>query len=234
MRVRVLFFGVLKELAGRSSEEAELPAGATLGAVLESYAARFPRLREMAGSIAAARNRQLSDLSTQVEEGDEVAFLPPVSGGTEEPVETGDGDHYFALTRREIDVRAIAARLVAGAEGAVVTFEGTVRNNTNGRRTRFLEYEGYEPMALETMARIGREIAGARPILRIAMVHRLGRALVGETSVAIVVTAEHRRAAFEAALEAIDRLKKMVPIWKKEYFEDGEVWVAGEHAESGQ
>jgi molybdopterin synthase catalytic subunit len=91
-----------------------------------------------------------------------------------------------------------------------------------------LEYEGYEPMALQTMARIGREIAAAREICRIAMVHRLGRLLVGETSVAVVVTAPHRRPAFEAALEAIDRLKKVVPIWKKEYFEDGEVWVAGE------
>jgi molybdopterin synthase catalytic subunit len=182
----------------------------------------------MAGSIAAARNRQLSDFSTRVEEGDEVAFLPPVSGGSCAAGEITDGGHYFALTRRAIDVRAVATRLIAGAEGAVVTFEGTVRNNTGGRRTRFLEYEGYEPMALETMARIGREIAGAHEILRIAIVHRLGRLLVGETSVSIVVTAAHRRPAFEAAMEAIDRLKKAVPIWKKEYFDDGEVWVVGE------
>jgi molybdopterin synthase catalytic subunit len=229
MRARVLFFGVLKDLVGRPSEEAEVPAGSTLGAVLEGYAARFPRLREMTGSIAAARNRQFADLSAQVEEGDEVAFLPPVSGGTDAaPAEICDGGHYFALTRREIDSHAVAARLIAGPEGAVVTFEGTVRNNTKGRPTRFLEYEGYEPMALQAMARIGREIAAAREICRIAMVHRLGRVLVGETSVAVVVTAPHRRPAFEAALEAIDRLKKVVPIWKKEYFADGEVWVEGE------
>lgn len=227
MRARVLFFGVLKELVERSSDEAELPAGATLGAVFESYAERFPRLREMAGSVAAARNRQFSDFSARVEEGDEVAFLPPVSGGSDAAAQSGEDGHYFALTHRQIDSRALAERLIAGAEGAVVTFEGTVRNNTNGRRTRFLEYEGYDPMALETMARIGREIAAAHGILRIAIVHRLGRLLVGETSVAIVVTAAHRRPAFEAALEAIDRLKKTVPIWKKEYFEDGEVWVAG-------
>ena len=229
MHARVLFFGVLKDLVGRPSEEAEVPAGATLGAVLEGYAVRFPRLREMTGSIAAARNQQFADLSAKVEEGDEVAFLPPVSGGTDaaQP-EICDGGHYFALTRREINPRAVAARLIAGPEGAVVTFEGTVRNNTKGRPTRFLEYEGYEPMALRTMARIGREIAAAREICRIAMVHRLGRLLVGETSVAVVVTAPHRRPAFEAALEAIDRLKKVVPIWKKEYFADGEVWVEGE------
>ena len=227
MRARVLFFGVLKDLVGRSSEEAELPAGATLGAVLEGYTARFPRLREAAGSIAAARNRQFADFATQVEDGDEVAFLPPVSGGSDALKEISEGGHYFALTRRPIDPRAIATRLITGAEGAVVTFEGTVRNNTGGRRTRFLEYEGYEPMAIEAMAQIGREIAAAREIGRIAIVHRLGRVLVGETSVAIVVTAPHRRPAFEAALEAIDRLKKVVPIWKKEYFEDGEVWVDG-------
>jgi molybdopterin synthase catalytic subunit len=155
--------------------------------------------------------------------------LPPVSGGSDAtPPEICDGGHYFALTRRQIDPRAVATRLIAGPEGAVVTFEGTVRNNTNGRSTRFLEYEGYEPMALETMARIGREIAAGRAIRRIAMVHRLGRVLVGETSVAVVVTAPHRRPAFEAALEAIDRLKKEAPIWKKEYFEDAAVWVEGE------
>jgi len=148
-----------------------------------------------------------------------------VSGGSDALKEISEGGHYFALTRRPIDPRAIATRLITGAEGAVVTFEGTVRNNTGGRRTRFLEYEGYEPMAIEAMAQIGREIAAAREIGRIAIVHRLGRVLVGETSVAIVVTAPHRRPAFEAALEAIDRLKKVVPIWKKECFEDGEVWV---------
>jgi molybdopterin synthase catalytic subunit len=229
MRARVLFFGVLKDLVGRPSEEAELPPGTTLGTVLEGYAARFPRLREMTGSIATARNRQFAELSAKVEEGDEVAFLPPVSGGTEAPPpEICEGGHYFALTYREIDPHALAARLIGSAEGAVVTFEGTVRNNTGGRRTRFLEYEGYEPMALQAMARIGREIAAAHEIGRIGMVHRLGRLLVGETSVAVVVTAPHRRPAFEAALEAIDRLKKVVPIWKKEYFEDGAVWVEAE------
>jgi molybdopterin synthase catalytic subunit len=119
-------------------------------------------------------------------------------------------------------------RLLDGAEGAVVTFEGTVRNNTNGRRTRCLDYECYEPMALKMMTRIGLEIAAAHPIGRIAMVHRLGRLLVGETSVAVIVTAPHRRPAFDAALEGINRLKKMVPIWKKEHFVDGEVWVEGE------
>lgn len=226
--MRVLFFGVLKDLVGRSSEDAEFPEGTTLGAVFERYAARFPRLRAMAGSIAMARNREFAELSTEVGPGDEVAFLPPVSGGTAASPEVTENGNYFALTRSAIDPRAIAARLITGAEGAVVTFEGTVRNNTGGRRTRFLEYEAYESMALGMMARIGREIAAGREIGRIAIVHRLGRLLIGETSVAVTVTAPHRGPAFEAAREGIDRLKKTVPIWKKEYFVDGEVWVEGE------
>ncbi len=113
-----------------------------------------------------------------------------------------------------------------------MTFEGVVRNNTKGRSTLCLDYECYEPMALSVMTRLGEEIAAAHAVERIAIVHRLGRMLVGETSVAVVVTAAHRRPAFEAALEGIDRLKKLVPIWKKEHFLDGEIWVEGEWDDS--
>jgi molybdopterin synthase catalytic subunit len=232
MRVRILFFGVLKDLMGRPSEEADFPGGADLRAVFDTVAARCPPLREMARSIVVARNREFADLSTKIEDGDEVAFLPPVSGGAADspadPLEIAENGHYFALTRHVIDTRPIVARLLTGAEGAVVTFEGTVRNQTKGRPVLFLDYECYEPMAIEMMAKIGREIAGAHQVNRVAMVHRLGRLLIGETSVAVIVTAPHRRAAFEAALEGINRLKKTVPIWKKEHFVDGEVWVEGE------
>ena len=115
-----------------------------------------------------------------------------------------------------------------GEDGAVITFEGVVRNNTKGRRTLYLDYECYEPMAIKTLDGIGRSIAESYAIDRIAMVHRLGRMQIGETSVAVIVTAAHRKAAFDAALEGINRLKRLVPIWKKEYFVDGEVWVEGE------
>jgi molybdopterin converting factor subunit 1 len=229
MRVRVLFFGMLKDVAGVASSEVEFPEGATLSTVFESFAARFPHLRQMAGSIVAARNREFANPSTRIEEGDEVAFLPPVSGGaTTECWETAEGGHCFGLTRHAIDTRALSARLLTGAEGAVVTFEGVVRNNTGGRPTLCLDYEGYESMALATMSSIGQEIARTFPVTRIAMVHRLGRMLIGETSVAVMVTAPHRKAAFEAALEGINRLKRLVPIWKKEHFADGAVWVEGE------
>jgi molybdopterin synthase catalytic subunit len=228
MRARVLFFGMLKEVVGISAEDIDLPEGSDLASVFDHYAARQPRLRELAPSIVAARNHEFAALSTPVSEGDELAFLPPVSGGLDHFLEMQSGPHYFALTRHAIDTRAIINRLLTGAEGAVVTFEGTVRNNTKGRPTLYLDYECYEAMALRVMARIGCEVAQGFAISRVAMVHRLGRMLVGETSVAVIVTAPHRRPAFDAALEGINRLKKIVPIWKKEHFVDGEVWVEGE------
>ncbi|MEI9972481.1 MAG: molybdenum cofactor biosynthesis protein MoaE [Ignavibacteriota bacterium] len=157
-----------------------------------------------------------------------MAFLPPVSGGTESDAEVRHDGHLFVLTRHAIDTDRVIAEVLTGAEGAVITFEGTVRNNTKGRPTRCLDYECYQSMALKTMFQIGLEIVGEFKLGRIAIVHRLGRLLIGETSVAIVVTAPHRGPAFEAARAAIDRLKKRVPIWKKEYFVDGEVWVEGE------
>lgn len=229
MLVRVLFFGMLKDLVGRPADESEFSDGATLATVFNHYAERFPRLRDLASSIVIARNQQFADPSHAVADGDEVAFLPPVSGGLEtDPLELTQAGHYFALTRHVIDPRAVAARIQTGGDGAIVTFEGTVRNNTNGRPTLCLDYEGYESMALRLMAQLGSEIAATHQVTHIAMVHRLGRMLVGETSVAIIVAAPHRRPAFEAALEGINRLKKLVPIWKKEHFVDGEVWVEGE------
>ena len=228
MRARVLFFGMLKEVVGHAAEDAEFPAGADLRAVFECYAARFPQIKQMAASIVVARNQEFAALSTRLADGDEVAFLPPVSGGADGPLEIGDRGHYFALTREAIDARSLMARVQSGAEGAVVTFEGTVRNNTKGRPTLCLDYDCYEPMALKMMAQIGTEIAATHAVTRVAMVHRLGRMLVGETSVAVIVAAPHRKPAFDAALEGINRLKKLVPIWKKEHFVDGEVWVEGE------
>jgi molybdopterin synthase catalytic subunit len=224
---------MLREIAGTGSHEADFPEGTDLAAVFHAYATRFPRFQEMSRSIVVARNQEFADLATKIAEGDEIAFLPPVSGGTaQDPLELQDGAIYCALTRHTIDSRALIAKLLSGAEGAVITFEGTVRNHTKGRPTRYLDYECYEAMALKLMGQIAREIAAAYPILRIAMVHRLGRLLIGETSVAIIVTAPHRRAAFDAAHEGINRLKKIVPIWKKEHFADGEVWVEGEWSEN--
>jgi molybdopterin synthase catalytic subunit len=221
---------MLKDIVGSADDDLEVSDNSLLGGVFDHYAGRFPQIREMAGSIVLAKNHEFAEPSAPVADGDEIALLPPVSGGagcTYSHEISGNG-HFFALTRHAIDTRGIIDHLLRGEAGAVVTFEGVARNNTKGRPTRCLDYECYEPMAIKIMADIGCDITARFAIDRIAMVHRLGRLLVGETSVAIVVTAPHRKAAFEASLEGINRLKKLVPIWKREHFVDGEVWVEGE------
>jgi MoaE-MoaD fusion protein len=231
MRVKVLFFGMLKDLTGQSEASIDLAPSSTIATVFTYFAADFPKLHTYAPSIVMARNQEFAPLTTPIHEGDEIAFLPPVSGGSNGGPHlelTDDAGNYFALTRHPIDSRALSARITQPSDGAVVIFEGIVRDNTKGRATSFLDYECYEAMALKLMASIGREIAQAHSISRIAFMHRLGRMQIGEASVVIVATAPHRRPAFDAALEGINRLKKTVPIWKKEHFADGEVWVEGE------
>lgn len=230
MRVRVLFFGVLKEIVGAAEDSPELPENATLASLFETYCQRFETLRERRPSILFARNREFATPDTALTENDEIAFLPPVSGGSGLPVLRIDDPvgHFFAITREVINSQQLARGLQRSQDGAVVVFEGVVRDNTKGRPTTHLEYECYEALAIEQMARIGREVAVQFSIGRIAMIHRLGRLVVGEASVAVIATAPHRRPAFEAALEGINRLKREVPIWKKEFFADGAVWVEGE------
>lgn len=221
-------------MVGLREDSLELAAGGTVGTVFEHYAGRFPRLRDVAKNIVLARNQQFSDPEAALADGDEVAFLPPVSGGSGAFLQeiADPAGHFFAITRDPIDARGLVQRLQQACDGAVVTFEGVTRNHTKGRATRFLEYECYEGMAIQVMAQIGREIAGASDISRIGMIHRLGRLEIGEASVVVVATSPHRKAAFDAALEGINRLKRTVPVWKKEFFADGEVWVEGEWDDS--
>ena len=228
MRVRVLFFGQLKDITGKPEEEVQVEEGSDLGSLFQSYAGRFPRLGAMRDAVVLTRNREFADPSALLADGDEVAFLPPVSGGSEprEP-EAEPGAEWVTIVREPIDARALAARLQRAGDGAVVVFEGVVRNHSGGKPTLYLEYEAYEPMALEQMRSLAREARHRWPIDCIGIVHRLGRLEIGETSVAIVITSAHRNPAFEACRHTIDRLKKTVPIWKKEYFADGAVWVEG-------
>ncbi len=226
MRIRVLFFGVLKDVTGCAEDTIEVEAGTSVGDVFERYSERFETLRGRRSSTLFARNQEFTVPAALLADQDEVAFLPPVSGGSENPVELNQR-HAFSLVRAPIDARALAQHLQRPEDGAVVTFEGVVRNNTKGKPTLYLDYEGYEPLAAARMKQIGLEIMRQFDLGGIGIVHRLGRLEIGEASVAIVTTAAHRRPAYEASMLAIDRLKREVPIWKKEYFEDGAVWVEG-------
>jgi molybdopterin synthase catalytic subunit len=234
VKVRVLFFGIARDITGFAQDLPDVAAGESVSGLFRHYCARFPRLDDIAASLVMAVNQEFSDPARKLEEHDEVAFLPPVSGGSGPwtQVMVDPGGHFFALTREAIDTGSLARRLLRGQDGAVVTFEGVTRDNTKGRPTLYLDYECYEAMAIRVLAQIGQELAASLAIDRIAMVHRLGRVEIGETSVAIIVTAPHRKPAFEACAEGITRLKKLVPIWKKEHFEDGAIWVEGDWDES--
>jgi molybdopterin synthase catalytic subunit len=220
MKIKVLFFGVTRDLTGLQEEHAEFPEGANLDSLWGRYATRFPRLNDLSGVLLLAVNQEIADRARALKDGDEVAFLPPVSGGSSRD--------YYLLTRSPIPTADLVRQQKASADGAVVVFEGVVRNNSGGRRTVYLDYEAYQPMAIRKMEEIGEEAKRKFEIDHIGMMHRLGRLEIGETSVVIIVTAAHRRAAFGACQWAIDRLKEIVPIWKKEHFEDGSVWAEGE------
>jgi MoaE-MoaD fusion protein len=227
MRVRVLFFGQLKEIAGVEEEGVELREGARVADLFAQYAQRFPRLEAFLGVAIAAVNQEFAPWEAPVAEGDEVAFLPPVSGGAGESRAADSGD-VCTLVRERIATEQIVGGLKAPEDGAVAVFEGIVRNHSRGRETLYLEYEAYEPMALAQMREIAAEMLEKFAVRRVAMVHRLGRIEIGETSVLIVVASAHRAAAFDACRYGIDTLKWRVPIWKKEYFADGAVWAEGE------
>lgn len=224
MRVRVLFFGQLKEIVGFDEDHAEVSDGARVEDIFERYGRRFPKLAEFRPSVAASINQEYAAWRAPLANNDEVGFLPPVSGGHHAAVATD----LFQLVRDKIPTSEIVESLKAPEDGAVVVFDGIVRNNFKGRRTLFLEYEAYEAMALGKIREIGAQIREKFPVHRVAVVHRLGRLEIGESSVLIAISSAHRAAAFEACRYAIDTLKRTVPIWKKEHFGDGAVWAEGE------
>ena len=230
MRIRVLFFGILKDLAGRSSESIELPEQARVGHVISHYEERIPQMRDWVTSIATSVNQEYAGAEAKLKSGDEVALLPPVSGGAVTSAnETPVSDRCYAgVVREPIDTQALLAKIKQPEDGAAVVFEGVVRNNSRGRRTLYLDYEAYDSMALKQMEELGHQALSNFKIRNVSIVHRIGRLEIGETSVAIVVASAHRTAAFDACRWIIDTLKRTVPIWKKEYFEDGAVWADGE------
>jgi molybdopterin synthase catalytic subunit/molybdopterin converting factor small subunit len=211
VRVTVRLFAALRERAGWSERAVDLPAGARVGDVWPSLG-----LGEEPPGLAYARNRDYAERGEALSEGDEVAVIPPVSGGE------------FRLQRAPLDVSAVMAQVADPAAGAIATFVGVTREQSRGRRVTHLEYDAYPGMAEAVMARIAESLRHRHHVIAVAIAHRTGHVPLGEASVVIAVSAAHRAAAIEACREAIDTLKQTVPIWKKEVFEGGEEWIGRE------
>ena len=225
MRVRVLFFGQLKEIVGLAQEDAELSEGARVEDLFERYGRRFPKLAEFRPSVAASLNQEYAEWRAPLAAGDEVAFLPPVSGGQQAAV----AEDIFLLVREAIRPRELVERL----EGAGRWRRGRLRwvrpQQFQGPTDALLGIRSLRADGIRENARDRRrKFARNFRVHRIAIVHRLGRLEIGETSVLIAVSSAHRAAAFDACRYAIDTLKRTVPIWKKEFFVGGAVWAEGE------
>lgn len=203
---------MLRERAGHSSVDVELADGATAADVWASLG-----IGEEPPALGLAVNRAYADRSTTLADGDEVAFIPPVSGGAIEP--------YVELTDDPIDLGAVVSRVAHAGAGAIATFSGTVRDHSREREVERLEYEIYAEMATSELGRIAREVAERHELLAIAVVHRGGTCEIGDTTVAIACSAPHRAQALEACRDTIDALKQAVPIWKREVYRDGAAWI---------
>jgi molybdopterin synthase catalytic subunit len=222
MRVEVRLFALYREQAGQDRLHLDLPEGARVKDAKEALERLFPGL-SLQGGMAAV-NQALAQRETPLREGDEVAFLPPVSGGQDS----------FGLTHEPLDLKALVDWATAPEYGAVVSFLGTTRSPNRGEEVAYLEYEAYPEMAERVMAEIIGEMRARWPLGRVALWHRLGRVDPGEASIAIVVSARHRKEAFAACQYAIDRVKQVLPVWKKEHRQDGSFWVEGFAPEEGR
>jgi len=227
MQVRILPFGVLKDSLGADPFALDLPGGATVADLLARLGVQSPALESL--GIAVSVNAEYAERNHVLRDDDEVGLLPPVSGGAA----AGDDVNVVRLTREVIDAESLVRAAKQGEDGAVVVFDGIVRNNSCGRQTLFLDYEAYEEMAMKQMRELAGDAVKKFGVRHVSITHRLGRLQVGETSVLIIVASAHRAQAYEASRWLIDTLKKTVPIWKKETFVDGAVWADGEPFPTG-
>lgn len=220
MRVTVRYFAGHRDITGRSSEDFELPEAATVEQLWAHMITRYPGLAAYTGRVLYAVNEEFASLTTALHEGDQLAFIPPVSGGNAQAIPS------IRVSEQPLDAAALSMLVQAPDMGAIVTFAGIVRNNFGGRATAYLEYEAYQPMAERVLAQLASEARERWKTGAIAIHHRTGRLEIGEIAVLIVLASAHRQAAFEAAAWLMDRIKEVAPIWKKEYWADGDSeWV---------
>lgn len=246
MRVNVKFFAIFREMTGVRTEWAEIAEGTTVEQLWKQYAARSPRV----GNIRAAYaiNQRLAKPDQMLRDGDEVGFLPPVSGGAREvKKQTAKGKSRNTqgtrtriqrkardskardafITRSRLDLGALVKQVEFPGAGAILVFSGVVRDNAKGKQVGHLEYEAYPEMAEASMRDIIAEIRERWANVRVALAHRIGKLKIGEASLIIAVAAPHRPEAYAASRYAIERVKAVLPVWKKEFAADGEYWVEG-------
>lgn len=221
--VTVKLFAAAADAAGRRLIEGDW-AGLTPPQLLKALQDEYPGLVRLAPALAIAVNREYAAPDRILQDGDEVALIPPVSGGSSE----ADSRPRFEITEAPLSADEVASRVTNPYSGATLVFVGTVREWTKGKRTTYLHYEAYPEMAVEQMRVIGREIEQKWPDAQVSIVHRIGKLEVTEPSVIIAVATPHRADSFDACRHAIERLKQIVPIWKKEIWEDGEEWVGSQ------
>ena len=220
MTVQVLFFARLRELAGVAKHEVTLDEGATLHDLRERLSRELPGIGDALGRFPAVVGGHVSPLTQRLNDGDEVAWIPPVAGGS-------SGVVLVALTREPIDGASLTRAVAHDPAGAVALFLGTVRDHEGDRRVESLEYEAYEPLAAERLRALAEEVAERWPEARVAVVHRLGPLALGEVSVGVAVATPHRAEAFDACRHLMERLKASVPIWKRSTGPEGSTWVEG-------
>ncbi|NOZ72322.1 MAG: molybdopterin converting factor subunit 1 [Chloroflexi bacterium] len=223
MKIKVRFFAAMRDIFQTPLLELELPDGASVQDMIDKLREQTPAFTGT-GALHVAINKRYARWDEKLKDGDEVAIFPPVAGGQDR--------RRFWITREPLSLDAMADLVNAPDRGAIVLFSGIVRGVTGDLETDHLEYEAYEEMAPAMLAQIGAEVQEKWPqIADIAIVHRIGRMEVGESSVMIAVAAAHRQGVFEACSYAIERLKRIVPVWKKEVGPDGSFWVEGPQGE---
>lgn len=218
MKITVRYFASIREVVGRREEVREVTDGSTAGELVDTIVTEHPAVDGLRRTSRLMLNHAYADRDQVLHDGDELALIPPVSGGSGE----------FQVTDQPIDLQRLSELVASPRAGAIATFAGTVRDNARGRGVQVLEYEAYEAAAVKVLAQIGEEIREKWSVEGVAITHRTGRLAIGEVSVGIAVSSAHRAEAFDACRYAIERIKQIVPIWKKEFYEDGETWIGSE------
>ena len=218
MQITVRYFASIREVIGQRSEVRDVSEATTAGELIEQIVREHPAIDGLRRASRIMLNQEYAELDRLLADGDELALIPPVSGGSDD----------FHVIDQPIDMQMLAELVASPGAGAVATFAGHVRDNAHGRGVLVLEYEAYEEAAEKALAQIGAEIRERWDIEGVAITHRVGRLTVGEVSVGIAVSSAHRAEAFDACRHAIERIKQIVPIWKKEFYVDGETWIGSE------